>query len=88
MPFRMGDGQAIGKLPRNRPGPANRQGPVRDLIAQRAALDQLHGNPRRAVALADVVDGHDGRVIERGGGARFGFESPAAGLVADERLGK
>ena len=35
-------------------------------------------------ALADVVDGDDGRVIEGRGGAGLGFKPPAAGLVADQ----
>jgi hypothetical protein len=44
--------------------------------AQRVALDQLHRDVGDAVALADVVDRDDVRVVERAGRARFGLESP------------
>ena len=87
MPLRMGGGQAFGKLPGDRPRLPDRQWTLRDGIAERAPLDELHGNPRQAVALADVVDGDDGRMVERRGGACFGFEAPAAGLVTDQPLG-
>ena len=86
-PFGMGGGEAFGNLPGDRPGLPDRQGAVRDRLAERAALDELHGNPRQAVALADVVDGDDGRMVERRGGAGFGFETPAAALVPDQPLG-
>src|SRR5262249_24093340 len=52
-----------------------------------ASLDELHGHPRDAVALADVVNGDDGRMVERRGGAGFRFESTAAGLAIDQPLG-
>ena len=40
-------------------------------LAQRPSFHQLHGDERRAVLFADVVD-HDGvRMIELGRGARF-----------------
>ena len=44
---------------------------VADEGAQRGALDELHGDERRAVGFPDVVDGHDVRVGEGGGGARL-----------------
>ena len=83
-PFGMGGGEAFGELPGDRQGLPARHGTVRDSLAERPALDELHGNPRQAVALADVVDGDDGRMVERRGGACFRLETPAAALVPDQ----
>ena len=82
----MGGGEAFGTLPGNRPRLPDRQGAVGDRLAERAALDELHGNPRQAVALADVVDRDDGRMVQRRGGAGFGFETPTVPLVSYQPL--
>jgi hypothetical protein len=43
-----------------------------DLVGERAALDQLHHDPRAAVVLQYVVHGDDGRVVDPRGRARLG----------------
>ena len=50
-----------------------------DELAQRLALDELHGDVDRAVGLADVVDREDVRVVQRRGRARLLLEALAAG---------
>ena len=86
--FRVRDGQAVGQLTRRstRPGGSSA---APGAIASRSvdALDQLHRDPRQPVVLANVVDGDDGRVIQRRGGAGFGLEPAPAGLLADQPLG-
>ncbi|CAM5728440.1 hypothetical protein STENM223S_00951 [Streptomyces tendae] len=42
-----------------------------DRVGQRAALDQLHDDPRPAVVLQHVVHGDDGRVVDPRGGPRL-----------------
>ena len=49
----------------------DRQRTAADVLAQRRAVDKFHRDERRAVTLADVVDGQNMRVIERRGGSRF-----------------
>ena len=51
------------------------------MIAQRLPVEQLHDNERGGALQAEVVDGADVRVIERGGGACFPLESED-GVVA------
>jgi hypothetical protein len=76
-------------------GPLRQQPPVfPEQIAQGPAVDVLHhdvGDRGRADhVLASVVDSHDGRVIERGGGLRLapepGLESLVSGQVIAQRL--
>ena len=45
--------------------------PVRDSMLQRRAVEELHDDERAAGMIADVVNGADVRVIQRGSGARF-----------------
>ena len=54
--------------------------PPGDQMLQRHALQKLHGDERLAVLLADVVDGADVGMIQRGSRLRFALE-------AAERLG-
>src|SRR5207249_3313133 len=49
----------------------DRQRTRADVLAQRRAVDEFHRDERRAVTLADVVDGQNMWVIERRGGSRF-----------------
>ena len=46
-----------------------------DAVLERLPLEPLHDEERLAVLLADIVDGADVRVIQRGGGARLATES-------------
>ncbi len=67
---------------------------VAEQVAQRAPVDELHHDVRDGRAahhvLAGVVDGHDGRVVQRGRGLRLaaepGLECLVAGQVVAERL--
>ena len=44
-------------------------------MLQRLAFQKLHGDERLAFVLANLVNGADVWVIQRGGGARFSLES-------------
>ncbi len=44
-------------------------------MLQRLAFQQLHGDERTALEFANVVNGADVRMVERGSGARFATES-------------
>ena len=49
-----------------RPRPSGRPCTVGEPVGEAAALDQLHAEVVLAVVLADLVDRHDVRVVERG----------------------
>ena len=61
---------------------AERQRLVRERLAQRAALHQLHRDVEGALLVADVEHRHDVRVVERRGGARLALEALAAVLAS------
>jgi hypothetical protein len=55
-----------------------------DVVLERGALQEFHGDESLAVFFADVVNRADIRVIERGGGLRFALKaSERAGIGAD-----
>jgi hypothetical protein len=56
-------------------GPGHGQRALIELRAQLFAFEQFHHDERRALVIADVVDGRDVWVIERGGGLRFLLEA-------------
>jgi hypothetical protein len=56
-------GQALGDLHREVEEPLRREGIGGDELAQRLSLNQLHGDVRRTVRLADVVDRQDVGVV-------------------------
>ncbi len=58
--------------------PRQGQGAGREQLPQALPLDELHRDPRDASRLPDVVDRHDVRMIQRGGGARLLLEAPQA----------
>ena len=49
----------------------DRQRLAMNVLPQRLAVDELHGDEWRVVLLADVVDGADAGMIERGRRERF-----------------
>ena len=53
-------------------------GPAASSLAQRLALDQLHRDVRERVGGADLVNGHDVRVVQGRGRAGFLLEAPHA----------
>ena len=58
-----------------------------DHLAHRHAVDVLHGYERAASVGADVVEGDDVRMFQRGRGARFARESlPQLGVVARQHF--
>src|ERR1700730_16341095 len=59
-----------------------------NLLAQRSAIDKLHGNEVHTVALADFMDGGDVRMIERRRGLCFLSEAPHAVLIRGEVSGQ
>ncbi len=87
-PDLVGLGEALGDLRRDREEAAQRQRPRGEELAQRLSLDQLHRDEERAVRLADVVDGQDVRVIQRGGRAGLLLEARAGLAIAGDVGGK
>jgi hypothetical protein len=58
------------------------QRPALQPLAERLALEQLHGDEQLAVLLADVVELADVRVVDAGSRPRLALEAPARGVVA------
>ncbi len=56
-----------------------------EVIAQRLAFEQLHGDEERAAFFADFVDLADVRMVDAGGRAGLAPEAPACRLVLLER---
>ena len=46
-----------------------------NVIPQRFAIDELHGDERPAVLLADVIDGANARMVQSGRGPRLAVEA-------------
>ena len=63
---------------------AQRQRLLRERLAQRAALHELHRDVERAGLVADVEHRHDVRVVERRRGAGLALEALAAVLARGE----
>ena len=59
-----------------------------DQLVQRLALDALHHNIRRAVVVAQIVDGNDIGVVEAAGPAALLVEAGQHIVVAGEALGE
>src|SRR5438874_4579568 len=54
-------------------------------IPKPSSLDELHGDERRSFDFVDLKDGDDVRMVERGGGSCFAFET--AKVVGSARQG-
>jgi len=57
-------------------------------VLEREAVQKLHGYESVACFLADVVNGADVRMIERGGGPRFAAETLECLCVQSQIFGK
>lgn len=75
-------GQGFGRLDGHIDELAGWERAAVDQLAERFSFDQLGDDVGLAVALPDVVDGHDIGMTERCEGARFLFEALAAGGIA------
>ena len=62
-----------------------RQGPARESLRERLAVDQLHDEETRSVVFANVVQRADAGVLERGDRAGFLLEAPDALDVGRDR---
>lgn len=51
------------------------QGAFLEAVAERRAAHQLHDDPRLAVLDGHIVDGHDGGVVDPGGGPRLALHA-------------
>ena len=78
---RVGRGEAVGDLDRDREERLQRQRAARQQLAQALPLDQLHDDVGGLVDLADLVDGDDVGVGDGGGGAGLLLE-PLRGRAA------
>ena len=63
--------QAFGDLDREVDGPGDVEGLPADHRSQRFPFEQLHHDERTPVVFADLVDGADARVVQRGRDAGF-----------------
>src|ERR1700679_2627167 len=64
------------------------EGPAIDEVLQGGAVQKLHGDESFAVLFADIVDGANVGMIQRGGCLRFTLESAQGLLVAGNFVGK
>jgi hypothetical protein len=89
-PTAMGGADGVGQGDRNAEEIFERHAARRDVVRERAALDELHRDEDDALVLFDGVDGDDARMIERGDGACLALEArPAiriAGALARKHL--
>ena len=76
-PRRVGLGEPVRELRGEVQRLARGERAARDQLAQRAALDELHGDVAHAVVGADVEERDDVGVVERRGGARLLLEARA-----------
>ncbi len=59
-----------------------------DDMLERSAIEKFHGDEGFAVFFADVVDGADARMIQRGRGLRFTLETAQGLRIAGNFIGK
>ncbi len=59
-----------------------------DVFTQGFAVDELHGDERHMILLANVVDGADARVVQSGSGVGFTAEALQSLGVLDHAVGK
>ena len=59
-----------------------------DAVLQRQPVQKLHGDEGLAVLLADVVNGADVGMIQRGGGLRFALETLEGLRVTGDFVGQ
>ena len=59
-----------------------------DEVLERGAVEKFHGDEGAAVVFADVVDGADVGMVQRGGGTRFTLESFERLRIVGEIVGK
>ena len=67
---------------------AQREGAAGEFLPQRVAFETLRNQKWRAVMLANVVDGKDVGVVERGNGAGLSLEASQALCVPRKRFGQ
>ena len=76
--------QSIGNLRRRIEHLIHRHRPGGEPLLQGLAVDQLEGDVELSLGFAEIKDGDDVLVAQRGDGARLAFEPRAqAGVVAD-----
>ena len=71
----VGRGEPVGDLAREIEELARRQRSLRDQIREGLAFHELHRHPGHGLRLADVVDGDDVGIVERGRSLGFALES-------------
>jgi hypothetical protein len=81
-------GEAVGELGAVVDGAACGNGAGVEFFAERVAFQKFGNEERRAAGFADVVNGENVRVIQRGDGAGLLFETAQALSVARERFRK
>ena len=80
--------EAVGDLNADLQELRNFDGLSVDAVFERLALEQLHGDERTAFEFADIVNGADVGMIERGRGARFAAETLDGLSVLGDVVGK
>ena len=74
-------GEPVGHLSGNREQLRDRETTGMKQPPQRLAVDQLHDDVRDGIDLSDLVDGHDVRVVQSGGGSRLPLEPLQASRI-------
>ncbi len=73
----------LGDLGHQRSRLARRQGPLGQTSREALALDEGHGEIMLSLVLADLKDRNNPRVVEAGGGFRFGVEAFDVDLLGE-----
>ena len=84
----MGAGKAVGDRCRDRQRSCRLERTLGEKLAERLAVDELHRDERRSVVLVDVVDGDDGRMIERRRRSCFPLEATEPLRIGRELVGQ
>ncbi len=87
-PCLWGVGEAVGDLFAVADHDIGRQAGLADDFRKRLAIEKFHHDVVAAFGFADVVDGADVGMIERGGGAGLADQQAARGIVREQLGGQ
>ena len=88
MPLAVGGVEGVGDFDGEREDGLGFERTAADLVFQRDAFEELHGNERLAILFADVVDRADVGMVQRGRRLRFALKAGKSLRVAGNIFGQ